>query len=38
MSPQDIIKEAHKKMEEKKGDEVPSAHDLLKKKLKKEGK
>ena len=37
MSPQDIIAEAHKKMGEKK-DEVPSAHDLLKKKLKKEDK
>ena len=35
MSPQDIIAEAHKKMDK---DKVPSAHDLLKKKLKKEEK
>ena len=35
MSPQDIIAEAHKKVAEKK-DDVPSAHDLLKKKLQKE--
>ncbi|MBW2996427.1 50S ribosomal protein L10 [Candidatus Woesearchaeota archaeon] len=33
-SPQEIIDDAHKKMDEKK-DEVPSAHDLLKKKLRK---
>ena len=35
LSPQEIIAEAHKKMAAKK--DVPSAHDLMKKKQRKDG-